>query len=456
LDGIAQQRFVFEHVDADMDRVSQALLGHLHQVFDPDPAAVLALRVRHNDHATWSVTGDTLTLQVGETLSAWNLNNYTLASLADALTAAGFEVPYLNATISHYSALTLLEGSGTQNATNGDHLSIPTSPLTLLLAALGKTLGDGRAAIPLALAQLILPDATNEWADLFGEIFGIPRRGTLPDNPYRALAGQIVRYNPSGTHGHQQALHLAWECFFGNLLGLPPQAGESPEHYHDRLIYEARQRQPLTPPPVEGDAVYTARISQEVRRARSSPAAILSNIQRLTGHILTLWEPWRELHVLSQSPLSGSDHLQGAPIYEYHRLQLVAQRGIDWTPVLREADADRPAGTLMLPPATKMPPFTVTVPSVTLTLGRAGIGADELRWNAYGRLSVDLTLSAYIPPPMTEMGVVGVKALTTLGLRGPYEYLDQTLTTWYGNWGSRTWGQDVVIPNEMYPPHEIA
>lgn len=439
-----------------MDRVSQALLGHLHGVFDPDPAPVLALRVRHADGASWAVAGDTLTLHGGDTPSVWDLNDYSLATLATALTAAGFEVVYLNPAVSHLSALTLLEGAGDQRNSNGDHLSIFTAPLAVLLAALGQALGEGRAAIAAALAQLILPNATHEWADLFGEIFGIPRRGTVADSPYFDLANLIAQYNPSGTSGHEYTLYAAWEVFFGNLLGLPRNPGESNQHYHDRLVYDALQRPALSLPPLELDAVYTARIIEEVKRSRSSPAAILRNIRRLTGHDLALREPWQEVHYLSQSALSGLDHLQGAPIYEYHRMQLVARRGLDWTPVLREAEADRPAGTLMLPPATHMPPLYLDGVPLAPDLARILVWAEELKWNAYGRLSVDLDLSNYVPPPMTDMGEVWIKALwTQAGLRGPYEYFSADAAVWVGYWDQRTWGQTNTSRLELYPPKDI-
>lgn len=439
-----------------MGRISQALLGHLHGVFSPDPEAVLALRVRHPESASWTLEGDILTLQAGDAPSVWDLNAYSLGTLAAALTAAGFEVVYLNPAISHLSALTLLEGSGDQGDSNGDHLTIYTAPLAVLLAALGQALGEGQAAIAAALAQMILPNATHEWADLFGEIFGIPRQGAVQDSPYVDLARFITRYNPIGTTGHEWTLNAAWEQFFSNLLGVVRQPGESAQHFQDRLVYDAQQRPALTLPPLEADAAYTARMIEEVKRSRASPAAILRNIRRLTGHDLALREPWKEVAYLSQSALSGQDHLQGAPIYEYHRMQLVAQRGIAWTPVIREAEADRPAGTLMLPPATHMPPLFLDGIPLSPDLGRVLVWAEELKWNAYGRLSVDLDLSNYLPPPPTDFGEVHVKGLwTQAGLRGPYDYFANEGRSWDSFWDGRTWATLLVRTQELYPPKDI-
>ena len=82
----------------------------------------------------------------------------------------------------------------------------------------------------------------------------------------------------------------------------------------------------------------------------ASPAAIASNIERVTGYDITVREPWQEIFFLSDplrpSRLSGQQHLQGAPIYEYHTVQLISARGgVDWSAILREARADLPAGT---------------------------------------------------------------------------------------------------------------
>ena len=439
-----------------MGRVSQALLGHLHNIFSPDPDAVLALRVRHPEGASWTIEGDILTLRAGNAPRVWDLTAYSLSALAAALTADGFEVVYLNPAISHLSAMTLLEGRGDQGDSNGDHLTIYTAPLAVLLAALGQALGEGKAAIAAALAQLILPNATHEWADLFGEIFGIPRQGTVQESPYLDLAQFIARYNPIGTTGHEWTLNAAWEQFFANLLGVARHPGESAQHFRDRLEYDALQRPALTLPPLEADAAYTARMIEEIQRSRANPAAILRNIRRLTGHDLAVREPWQEVHYLSQSALSGQDHLQGAPIYEYHRMQLVARRGIDWTPVIREAEADRPAGTLMLPPATHMPPLFLDGIPLSPDLGRVLVWAEELKWNAYGRLSVDLDLSNYLPPPPTDFGEVWVKGLwTQAGLRGPYDYFASEGQSWEGFWDARTWATLLIRTQELYPPHDI-
>jgi len=368
-----------------MDRVSLALASHLHSVFDTDPEPALALRVRHALGAAWSVYGDVLTLTTPGGTWQWPTDTYTIGTLADAIAAAGFDVVYTNPDLEHLNASILLDGEGQQDASNGDHITALTAPLTVLLSALGLGLGDGKEAIADALAQLILPQSTAEWADLFGSICGV----------------------------------LRW-------------VGEE-------------------------DDDYTARIIEEVKRNRSNPAAILRNIRRLTGEDLVLREPWKEIHTLSVSLLSGPHHLQGAPIYEYHRMQLVATRGPDWSRVLPEANADRPAGTLMLPPATHPPVFLVDgmMDQFIPNMARIDARGENLFWNAYGRLSVDLSLSNYIPPPPFEFARVDVLGLGDRGLRGPYEDFGDSGLGWYGTWSEVAWSSAVVSSHEIYPPHDI-
>jgi hypothetical protein len=438
-----------------MDHVSQALRGHLHSIFNSDPEPILALRVRHPLGAAWVIDGYELTLTVDDALSTvWDLEAYSLSALASALELAGFEIVYLNTAIGHLSATTLLDGAGNQDLSNGDHLTIFTAPLMILLGALGKVLGEGRAAIPLALSQLILPDATHEWADLFGEIFGIPRRGTFQDNPYLDVSQRIAQYNPVNSTGHELTLRGAWEQFFANILAVSRQEGEPAPLFHARLIYEALQRAASgNQEALEADAVYTARIIKEVQRARSNPVAMAGNIFDRTGARVSMREPWQERHLLSISALSGADHLQGAPIYEYHTLQLTSPVGLNWARILTEAEADRPAGTLLLPPLTQPGPMSVEdlAANWTTHINVLTRYAQQLYVNRFGRLSDDLVLSAMVPIPAFRLAAIRVTGVATLGIRGPYQELGASFA-WTGIWDARPWASISAVPVEMLPP----
>lgn len=367
-----------------MARLAAQLASRLHSVYRPDLEPALALRIRHADGSTWSVVGETLAVQAtGQTATTWTLADYTLTTLAAALVAAGFEVPFIADELAHLSAAILLEGTGDQNHSNGDHLTAYTSLLQVVLHTLGRPDEAARAAVDAALAQLILPQATAEWLDLFGDIFGISRLDA------------------------------------------------------------------------ENDGAYAARIAEEVKRNRSSPAAILRNIRRLTGHDLALREPWKEVFFLSDPgcTLSGAKHLQGAPIYEYHRMQLISPVGIDWGPVLAQANADRPVGTLMLAPATHPPAFTIDGigDGIGLLQIRTDVVSAPIGAMRFGTLSGNLNLSDYEPPPRFRAARIDVMGLGDRGLRGPYEDYSGS-ASWSGAWDDRTWMAASTALPEMYPP----
>lgn len=294
-----------------MGRLANRIRGRLHSVFDLDAGPALALRARMTagsifatmdgvpfasaDEAvfatnalvqawsTWRVADWQLTIEGTAGSVTFDLRTHTIASLAAAIEATGYAVLFLETALAPLSATLLLDGTGDQDTDNGDHLYAMTAPLALVLAGSERWYAAAEADIERALAQLILPGATMEWADLFGNIFGIERFA------------------------------------------------------------------------VEADADYTARIIAETLRTRSNPAAMLRNLRRLTGLDLSIREPWREVFILGSSRLGHRDwHLQGAPIYQYHTLQVVADAGgVDWARVIAEVDADRPAGTLLLSPATQ-------------------------------------------------------------------------------------------------------
>ncbi|WP_295455815.1 hypothetical protein [uncultured Thiodictyon sp.] len=364
-----------------MDRLSDDLAGRLarrlHSVFDVDPEAVLALRVQHAAGASWRVAGDVLTLTAAGVSTVVALPAYTMTTLATALTAAGYDVAYLNPALASTSATVLLAGAGTQGTSNGDHLLAFTAPLAALLTAIGLGMDGARVSVGAALAQMVLPQARQDWADLFGSLFGI-----------RRLTG-------------------------------------------------------------EEDGLYTARIIAETQRTRSSPAAILRNIHRLTGETLTLREPWKELFTLSEdAPLSGGYHLQGAPVWQFHTAQLTSAGGSpDWGAVMAVAQADRPAGTLFLGPNAQ--PAGILIDSTVSDQAALSACGDLLSAACaelvYGALSSDLSLSDYfIPPPWESVRFdVGWIVSTPLGaIRNP----------WLGHWDTRTWADSAT--GDFYPPVE--
>lgn len=363
-----------------MDRVADNLRSRLHSVYAQQPEKTLALRIRHAGGLTWEVAGHVLTVAAPIGVAELDLRDYTIGSLANALLVRGYSVEYRNEDIDHLSAIILMEGAGDQDLSNGDHLHAYTSLLWCLLGGTGMPYGDARSAVTSALRQLILPQSRNEWADLFGAIFGIPR-----------------------------------------------DMGES-------------------------DAAYTQRIIWEVQRRRSNPFAISANIDYRTGYSVSVREPWQEIFMLSESPLDDEYHLQGAPIWQYHTAQLVATTGVDWTRVKREANADRPAGTIFLDPATHYPPRGIIVDGLELTAWQESVRARQVWMLNSGVLSVNLDLSNYQailnhPFVIYEMVMLVCGPPADVAI---WTNPDPERALWLDSWDTRPW--QASYERVFYPP----
>jgi hypothetical protein len=111
--------------------------------------------------------------------------------------------------------------------------------------------------------------------------------------------------------------------------------------------------------PAEPDSNLNYRTEYEWRRPRSNPKAIEKNIQHLLGETVRVREPWREMMIVSQSEIGGGDHLPQEREFAFHRAQLVSRDFVDWPAAMIEAEADRPAGTLFLPPITLPDPWLI-------------------------------------------------------------------------------------------------
>lgn len=265
-----------------MDHLNR-LIARLHTPFDIEPQAVAVFRLSSG----WSLRNHQLFIGADQFLASGK----TIHELVNELEVRDYSVEPVRADLFQLDAGILMDGSGHA----GQPISAFTSLLWAVKSAAGAAYKVAQDSIDAALSQLLLPQSTEEWADLFGQMFGIPRE-----------------------------------------MGEP-------------------------------DGVYTARIIEEVKRARSNPFAISANIRRITGYDIEVREPWKEFFVLSETPMDQDFHIQGAPIWQYHTAQLIARSGVKWPAILREAYADRPVGTIYLDPATHYPPSQILTgdPDVT-------------------------------------------------------------------------------------------
>lgn len=163
----------------------QRLLKYPHAaVFDKAPAAELALRLRHPAGATWSVADERLTASAGGVDTTYDLSANTVSSLAAALQADGFEVAYLSPEFASRGASVLVEGAGSEGASNGDHLTAFTSPLWAIFGGYAREVREAEYQSQQALRQMVITQAEGEWLDLWGKLYNEGRRPGEADATY--------------------------------------------------------------------------------------------------------------------------------------------------------------------------------------------------------------------------------------------------------------------------------
>ena len=114
--------------------------------------------------------------------------------------------------------------------------------------------------------------------------------------------------------------------FWGQYWGIPRLAGEIDATYRDRTIWE-------------------------IMMPKVNPIAMSAAVYRITHRNIEMYEPWKDLFVLSES------HLDREILYDGHnwspyvyRPLLIGGDNIDWIPVLSLLEKLRPAGVIGLYP----------------------------------------------------------------------------------------------------------
>ena len=188
--------------------LKRTILRYLHSVFDTDPEARLALRIRHVDGCVWAVAGETLSLTAGtDPAQTFSLASGTIGALAVAVETAGFTIEYLDPDLQHRAAFTLLDGSGSQETSNGDHITAFDSVLWAILGAIDKPIQvAGNDDLQAALQQLVFMTAGGKWLDLWGSYFGVPRPDGMSDDPTYAI---FMRREVTRERGNAIAIEIA-------------------------------------------------------------------------------------------------------------------------------------------------------------------------------------------------------------------------------------------------------
>lgn len=161
------------------------LLKYTHTaVFDHSPEPELAFRLQHPLGAHWSIADRVLTVSVGESSHRFDLQKYSVDTLAHALTLAGYIVTSRTSRFSGISALVLVEGEGDEYQTNGDHIAGFNSILWVILSSYAGEILQATDAVRQALLQMVIHTSEAEWLDLWGKLYGTVRQPSEPDAHY--------------------------------------------------------------------------------------------------------------------------------------------------------------------------------------------------------------------------------------------------------------------------------
>lgn len=190
-----------------MTTTLQKLLKYPHAaVFDKAPGAQLALRVRHPDGAKWTVADEVLTVTVGSVARTYDLKEFTVDGLVAELIADGFEIPYVSPDLGTKSALTLVEGSGDQNVSNGDRLTTFSSLLWVFLSGYAGEVREAEYQVQQALRQMVITQAEGEWLDVWGELYGDARITGESDATYAPRIPQEAFRQRVNARGIEKAI----------------------------------------------------------------------------------------------------------------------------------------------------------------------------------------------------------------------------------------------------------
>lgn len=191
-------------------KLTQKLLGYLNRAFSRDPVQFLALRINYAGGMVWKIEDAVLTTTVTGGIGAnqtVQLGSYNIAQLANLFSALpGYSVSYQIAdTASTLSARVLMDGTGDQDQSNGDHLYAYTSLTWAYLEASAYELKNAREQIYQMLRQMVVGTAEDEWLDEIGDYYNVKRQNGERDEVY----GPRIIYEVIRPLNNNKAIEMA-------------------------------------------------------------------------------------------------------------------------------------------------------------------------------------------------------------------------------------------------------
>jgi hypothetical protein len=151
-------------------------------VFDVDPHGDHAFILGHENECSWSIADGILSVNNGENSFLYDLQFFTVGTLASALIIDGFQVSNVSAEFVQLNACVLIEGSG--SSISGGAIKGFTNLLYAFFGGYAKEIREAGKQVKNAITQMVIADAEGEWLDVWGGLFSQKRRQNQQDVDY--------------------------------------------------------------------------------------------------------------------------------------------------------------------------------------------------------------------------------------------------------------------------------
>ena len=283
--------------------LTEKLLGYLNRVFDKGPDSVLALRLHYDGAMTWRVSAGVLTTAVtggtGGPLTV-ALSGFSMSGLAAYLAAQpGYSVPFtVTGDMASRSALALIEASGNQAQSNGDHLLAFQSVLWAYMNAQSGELSTAQVAISEALLQIAALTASDTWVDEHGSYYGVARTSGEADVAYVArIVSEIKRSRGNGV-AISEAVKLGATATYvtvSDYSTVTVSGGGVGSYGLFDMDVEVPVESVLTQPQIEANSLAVLEAMRDagthlrkLRYLRTATATLWAGAYTRAGHYLTL------------------------------------------------------------------------------------------------------------------------------------------------------------------------
>lgn len=174
--------FGYQKLDGESARgYLRRLLRYPHNaVFDKSPKGMRVIEWSLGDELSWAIADDLLKVTTDGVTRWFSLEGNTVESLAHALRASGIEISVTGSAYPFAADILLDDGArlGWDNALGF------SSVLWVLFYAYAHELADLSFQVEQALRQMVIWQAEGEWLDLWGQIYGVPRKQGERDSVY--------------------------------------------------------------------------------------------------------------------------------------------------------------------------------------------------------------------------------------------------------------------------------